>query len=173
MIGGTICALLHRHTGGQPYARPGDASTASAKSGGPRAPPVRNAVVRRTFFQASPTGRAVLLFPRVAEKLIVAGKICPRIVFISRVADGGECQGSAGPRKPLWHRGCYPLHSERNGGHMLHYALIFFVIALIAAVLGMRGVAGLSAEIGYVFVVVAVVFLVIALLTGRTPPVVP
>lgn len=56
---------------------------------------------------------------------------------------------------------------------MLHYAIIFFVIALIAAVLGMRGVAGLSAEIGYLFVVVAVVFLVVAFLSGRGPTAVP
>jgi uncharacterized membrane protein YtjA (UPF0391 family) len=33
----------------------------------------------------------------------------------------------------------------------------------------MRGVAGLSAEIGYVLVVVAVIFLVVAFLTGRSP----
>ena len=52
---------------------------------------------------------------------------------------------------------------------MLHYALVFFVIALVAAVLGMRGVAGLSAEIGYFLVVVAVIFVVIALFTGRAP----
>lgn len=52
---------------------------------------------------------------------------------------------------------------------MLHYALMFFVIALVAALLGVRGVAGLSAEIGYVLVSVAVVFLVVALLTGRAP----
>jgi uncharacterized membrane protein YtjA (UPF0391 family) len=56
---------------------------------------------------------------------------------------------------------------------MLHYALIFFVVAVIAAVLGMRGVAGLSAEIGYFLVVVAVIFLVVALLTGRTASVGP
>jgi uncharacterized membrane protein YtjA (UPF0391 family) len=56
---------------------------------------------------------------------------------------------------------------------MLHYAIVFFVVALIAAVLGMRGVAGLSAEIGYLFVVVAVIFLVIAFVTGRTPPIAP
>jgi uncharacterized membrane protein YtjA (UPF0391 family) len=56
---------------------------------------------------------------------------------------------------------------------MLHWALTFFVIALIAAVLGFRGVAGLSAEMGYVFIVVAVLFLAIGLLTGRTPPVGP
>jgi uncharacterized membrane protein YtjA (UPF0391 family) len=52
---------------------------------------------------------------------------------------------------------------------MLYYAIVFFVIALIAAVLGMRGVAGLSVEIGYFLVVIAVIFVVIALLTGRTP----
>ena len=56
---------------------------------------------------------------------------------------------------------------------MLHWALMFFVIALIAALLGFRGVAGLSSEMGYLFVVVAIIFLAIGLLTGRTPPVGP
>jgi uncharacterized membrane protein YtjA (UPF0391 family) len=52
---------------------------------------------------------------------------------------------------------------------MLHWAIIFFIIALVAAVLGMRGVAGLSANIGYTLVVVALIFLVIALVSGRAP----
>jgi uncharacterized membrane protein YtjA (UPF0391 family) len=56
---------------------------------------------------------------------------------------------------------------------MLHWALILFIIALVAAVLGFRGVAGLSAEIGYVFVAVAVILLVVALLTGRGPATAP
>lgn len=56
---------------------------------------------------------------------------------------------------------------------MLHYAIIFFVIALIAAALGMRGVAGMSANIGYILVVVAVIFLVFALVTGHAGPPVP
>jgi uncharacterized membrane protein YtjA (UPF0391 family) len=56
---------------------------------------------------------------------------------------------------------------------MLHYAVVFFVIALIAAVLGLRGVAGLSAEIGWIFAVLSVVFLVVALLSGRGPTAVP
>jgi uncharacterized membrane protein YtjA (UPF0391 family) len=56
---------------------------------------------------------------------------------------------------------------------MLHWALVFFVIALIAALLGFRGVAGLSAEFGWVFVLLAVIFLAIGLLTGRTPPLSP
>ena len=49
---------------------------------------------------------------------------------------------------------------------MLHYALVFFVITLIAAVLGFRGVAGLSAEIGWLFAVLAVVLLIVALFSG-------
>ena len=54
---------------------------------------------------------------------------------------------------------------------MLHWAIIFFIIALVAAVLGMRGVAGLSANIGYTLVVVALIFLVIALVSGTRAPV--
>jgi uncharacterized membrane protein YtjA (UPF0391 family) len=52
---------------------------------------------------------------------------------------------------------------------MLQWAIIFFVIALIAALLGRGGVAGLSAEIGYVLVAIAVIFLIVALFTGRAP----
>lgn len=52
---------------------------------------------------------------------------------------------------------------------MLHYAVVFFVIALIAALLGFRGVAGMSAEIGWIFAVLSIIFLVVALLSGRGP----
>jgi len=50
---------------------------------------------------------------------------------------------------------------------MLHYAVVFFVIALVASLLGFGGVAGLSAQIGWIFAVVAVIFLALALLGGR------
>jgi uncharacterized membrane protein YtjA (UPF0391 family) len=50
---------------------------------------------------------------------------------------------------------------------MLQWALIFFIVALVAAALGQRGVAGLSAEIGYLLVGVAVIFLVVAFISGR------
>ncbi len=56
---------------------------------------------------------------------------------------------------------------------MLSWALMFFVIALIAAVLGFRGVAGLSAEIGWLFAVLAVILLIVALLTGGATHPVP
>lgn len=50
---------------------------------------------------------------------------------------------------------------------MLHWALIFFVVALIAALLGFRGVAGMSAQFGYLFAILAVIMLVVYLVTGR------
>ena len=49
---------------------------------------------------------------------------------------------------------------------MIHYALVFFVIALVAALLGFGGVAGLSAQFGYLFAVIAVIMLVVGLI-GR------
>jgi uncharacterized membrane protein YtjA (UPF0391 family) len=50
---------------------------------------------------------------------------------------------------------------------MLHYAVVFFVIALIASLLGFGGLAGMSMQIGWIFAVVAVIFLAVALLGGR------
>jgi uncharacterized membrane protein YtjA (UPF0391 family) len=49
---------------------------------------------------------------------------------------------------------------------MLSWALTFFVIALIASLLGFGQVAGLSAEFGYLFLVIAGVLLVIGLIQG-------
>ena len=53
---------------------------------------------------------------------------------------------------------------------MIHYALVFFVIALVAALLGFRGVAGMSAQIGYALLTVAVIVLVIVFLTNSSVP---
>jgi uncharacterized membrane protein YtjA (UPF0391 family) len=53
---------------------------------------------------------------------------------------------------------------------MLSWALTFFVVALVAALLGFRGVAGMSAEIGWLFAVLAVIFLIVGLVAGRRPP---
>ena len=56
---------------------------------------------------------------------------------------------------------------------MLRWALIFFVISLIAALLGFRQVAGLSAQFGKIFAVLAIIFLLIAVLSGRGPALTP
>ena len=54
---------------------------------------------------------------------------------------------------------------------MLRWALAFFVIALIAALLGFGGIAGTASSIAitlfWVFVVLFVVSLVVSLVTGR------
>jgi uncharacterized membrane protein YtjA (UPF0391 family) len=44
---------------------------------------------------------------------------------------------------------------------------VFFVIALIASLLGFGGIAGMSAQIGWFFAVLAVIFLVVAMISGR------
>jgi uncharacterized membrane protein YtjA (UPF0391 family) len=49
---------------------------------------------------------------------------------------------------------------------MLNWAVTFFVVAIIAALLGFGGVAGMSANIGWILAVLGVVVLAIGLL-GR------
>ena len=50
---------------------------------------------------------------------------------------------------------------------MLNWAITFFVIALIAAVLGFTGVGGLAWNIAIVLAVIGVVLFAINALTGR------
>jgi uncharacterized membrane protein YtjA (UPF0391 family) len=57
---------------------------------------------------------------------------------------------------------------------MLHYALVFFVIALVAAVLGFTGIAAGAVEIArilfFVFIVLFVASLIAGLLRGKKQP---
>jgi uncharacterized membrane protein YtjA (UPF0391 family) len=63
---------------------------------------------------------------------------------------------------------CATPHKEDYA--MLHYAIVFFVIALIAAVFGFTGIAAGAAEIAkilfYLFLVVFVVTLLLGVLRG-------
>lgn len=52
---------------------------------------------------------------------------------------------------------------------MLYYAVTFLVIALIAAVLGMSGVAGMASQIAWVLFAVGIILLVVNFLTGNRP----
>jgi uncharacterized membrane protein YtjA (UPF0391 family) len=54
----------------------------------------------------------------------------------------------------------------KGGRHMLHWALTFFVIALIAAVLGFGGIAGSAMGIAKVLFFVFLVLFAISLVTG-------
>jgi uncharacterized membrane protein YtjA (UPF0391 family) len=50
---------------------------------------------------------------------------------------------------------------------MLRWAIIFFVVALVAAVFGFGGIAGEAAWIGKVLLVVFIILAVVSLLFGR------
>ena len=50
---------------------------------------------------------------------------------------------------------------------MFRWAIIFAVIALIASFLGFGGVAGLSANLAYVFLAVAVILFIIAFISRK------
>jgi uncharacterized membrane protein YtjA (UPF0391 family) len=56
-------------------------------------------------------------------------------------------------------------------GNLLHWAIIFLVVAIVAALLGFGGVAGTAMEgariLFYVAIVIAVVFFAMNLLRGR------
>jgi uncharacterized membrane protein YtjA (UPF0391 family) len=52
-------------------------------------------------------------------------------------------------------------------GIMLHYALVFLVVALIAGALGVSGVAAIATNIAYVLFVIAIVLFLVHLLSGR------
>ncbi|WP_254537683.1 DUF1328 domain-containing protein [Halomarina litorea] len=56
------------------------------------------------------------------------------------------------------------LPMQLGTGNFLYLAVVFFVIALVAALVGFRGVAGISASAARLFVVVFLVLAVISLL---------
>ena len=53
---------------------------------------------------------------------------------------------------------------------MLHYSLVFLVIAIIAAVLGFGVVAGTAAYIAKLLFFIFLVLFIVSLVTGRRPP---
>ena len=63
-----------------------------------------------------------------------------------------------------------PVLAQLPGG-LISIAIVFFIIAILAYVLGARGVAGMSAGIGrtllFVFLVLAVIMVIVGLVNGR------
>ena len=53
---------------------------------------------------------------------------------------------------------------------MLHYALIFLVVGLIAGALGVSGVAAVASQIAWVLFVIAIVLFIVHLVSGRRRP---
>ncbi len=56
---------------------------------------------------------------------------------------------------------------------MFRWAIIFAVVALIAALLGFGGIAGLSADFAKILLVIGVVLFVVAFAFGRGRPTLP
>jgi len=56
---------------------------------------------------------------------------------------------------------------------MLNYAVVFFILALIAGAFGYFGLAAVASQIAWVLLLIAVVLLVVHMLTGRRPPSTP
>jgi uncharacterized membrane protein YtjA (UPF0391 family) len=52
---------------------------------------------------------------------------------------------------------------------MLHYAIVFLIIALIAGVLGFGALSGLAAEIAKICLVVFLILMLISFFSGRRP----
>ena len=54
---------------------------------------------------------------------------------------------------------------------MISWAVTFFVIALIAAVLGFSGIAGTAVSIAWTLAVIGIILALVFMLMGRRPPV--
>jgi uncharacterized membrane protein YtjA (UPF0391 family) len=52
------------------------------------------------------------------------------------------------------------------GGNLIYYAIIFLIVAIVAAALGFGGVAGTAVSGAHLLLMVAVVFIVVGLLAG-------
>ncbi|WP_255196882.1 DUF1328 domain-containing protein [Halorarius litoreus] len=58
----------------------------------------------------------------------------------------------------------FPLVPLQFSGEFLQYAIVFFVLAILAALVGARGIAGITMEIARLFVLLFIVLAVISLL---------
>lgn len=54
---------------------------------------------------------------------------------------------------------------------MLKWALIFLIVAIVAALLGFGGVAGISMEIAWILFIVGLVIAAVLFIMGRRPTV--
>jgi uncharacterized membrane protein YtjA (UPF0391 family) len=58
----------------------------------------------------------------------------------------------------------FPLVPLQFSGEFLQYAVVFFVLAVLATLVGARGIAGITMEIARLFVLLFIVLAVISLL---------
>ena len=52
---------------------------------------------------------------------------------------------------------------------MLYYALVFLIVGLVAAALGLAGIAALAGQISWILFLIGIVLIIIHLASGRRP----
>ncbi len=52
------------------------------------------------------------------------------------------------------------------GGNLIYYAIVFLIVAIVAAALGFGGVAGTAVSGAHLLLMVAVVLIIVGLLAG-------
>jgi uncharacterized membrane protein YtjA (UPF0391 family) len=57
-----------------------------------------------------------------------------------------------------------------GGRTMLHYALMFLIVGLIAGALGLVGVAAVASQIAWILFLVGVILIVVHMVSGRRLP---
>ena len=62
-------------------------------------------------------------------------------------------------------------HIKDKETDMISWAVTFFVIALIAAVLGFTGIAGAAGNLAWICAVIGIVLALVFMVMGRRPPV--
>jgi uncharacterized membrane protein YtjA (UPF0391 family) len=107
------------------------------------------ALSARAAARTSATGEKLPSIPRVAA----AARLARRVLIVAR-------RGAMPPGRP-------------KGGRVLYYSVVFFIVALVAALFGFGGIAAGAAEIAkilfFIFLVLFVVSLVWGLINGRMP----
>jgi len=89
---------------------------------------------------------------------------------IEGAAGSGSACGGLGPARvatlPASAQGRV-VETQLGDGNMLHWALVFLVVAIIAAVLGFTGIAGAATNIAWILFVVGLVVALVFFLSGR------
>jgi uncharacterized membrane protein YtjA (UPF0391 family) len=60
-----------------------------------------------------------------------------------------------------------PIQAGRRTTDMLHYALMFLIVGLVAGALGLFGVAAVAGQIAWLLFLVGIVLLIVHIATGR------
>ena len=102
--------------------------------------------------------------PHVLGPMDMGGLVLGDLVHLTGACVGGWL---ADIRRP-------PAAGDRTGEGgtgMLHYALLFLLVGLVAGALGLAGVAAVASQIAWVLFLVGIILLVVHLARGRRSPV--